>query len=278
MLNRKMKSTYYTMLFFKYIFLCFLTLIFVGPFFWLLSISFRGGGNIYSLSLIPENPTFKNFTETWTTFKLYRPFINSIIVASVTVFMNIMLCSLAAYPLARIEFPGRKIIFFLILSTMMIPFQLYMIPLLLTCRNLGLDNHLLGIILPTSVGAFGIFLIKQYYQTIPGDIEEAAWIDGAGEFTIWWQIMFPLTKPAIATLAIFVFVGNWSSFLWPLVIIDSEELYTLPVAIAKLSGAFIDKTQYLAAGSVIAITPVIIIFLFMQRYFISGISLGAVKG
>jgi len=262
----------------KYIILCFLVVLFVGPFFWLLSIALRGSGNIYSLRLIPENPTLENFTETWKTFRLYRPFANSVIVAAITVLMNIFICSMAAYPLARIQFPGRQLIFFLILSTMMIPFQLFMIPLLLTCRHIGLDNNLLGIILPTSVGAFGIYLIKQYYQTIPKDLEEAAWIDGAGEFSIWWRIMFPLTKPALATLAIFIFVGNWSNFLWPLIIIDDENLYTLPVAIAKLSGAFVDKTQYLAAGSVIAITPVIIIFLFMQRYFISGISLGAVKG
>ena len=262
----------------KYLFLCALVIVFIGPFFWILSIALRGSGNIYSLRLVPEDLTFANFTETWTKFNLQRPFLNSVIVALGVVFLNIFLCSLAAYPLARLEFPGRQFVFFLILSTMMIPFQLYMIPLLLTCRRIGLDNSLLGIILPSSAGAFGIYLIKQYYHTIPRDLEEAARIDGAGELSIWWQIMFPLTRPALATLAIFIFVGNWSSFLWPLIITDREELYTLPVAIAKLSGAFIDKTQYLAAGSVIAIAPVILLFLFVQRYFISGISLGAVKG
>jgi putative chitobiose transport system permease protein len=272
------KSTYYLFLTFKYILLCGLVVIFVGPFFWLLSISLRESGNIYSLRLIPEQATLRNFRETWTIFNLHRPFINSVLVASATVFLNILLCSLAAYPLARLTFPGRQVIFFLILSTMMIPFQLYMIPLLLTCRKIGLDNSLLGIILPSGVGAFGIFMIKQYYHTIPKDLEEAARIDGAGEAGIWWQIMFPLTKPALATLAIFIFVANWSSFLWPLIILDNEELYTLPVAIAKLSGAFIDKTQYLAAGSIIAITPVIIFFLLLQRYFIGGITIGAVKG
>jgi putative chitobiose transport system permease protein len=262
----------------KYILLCALIIVFVGPFFWLVSIALRGSGNIYSLRLIPEKPTFMNFVDTWRKFELWRPFVNSVIVAVASLTLNVFLASLAAYPLARLKFPGRDLVFFLLLSTMMIPFQLYMIPLFLTCLSLGLANNLAGIILPASVGAFGIYLIKQYYHTIPGDLEEAARIDGAGEFAIWWRIMFPLTKPAIATLAIFTFVGNWSSFLWPLIVIDREDLYTLPVAIAKLSGAFIDKTQYLAAGSVIAISPVIILFLFMQRYFISGISLGAVKG
>lgn len=278
MRQRGKSSTYYLFLTIKYIFLCGLVVIFVGPFFWLLSIALRESGNIYSLRLIPEEATLRNFKETWTIFNLHRPFINSVLVGASTVFLNILLCSLAAYPLARLNFPGRQVIFFLILSTMMIPFQLYMIPLLLTCRKIGLDNSLLGIILPSSVGAFGIFMIKQYYQTIPKDLEEAARIDGAGEVGIWWRIMFPLTKPALATLAIFIFVANWSSFLWPLIILDNEELYTLPVAIAKLSGAFIDKTQYLAAGSIIAITPVILFFLLLQRYFIGGITIGAVKG
>jgi len=262
----------------KYLILCLLVVVFVGPFFWLLSVALRESGNIYSLNLIPENPTLKNFSDTWTKFNLYRPFLNSCGVAAATMFLNILLCSLAAYPLARLRFPGRQVIFFLILSTMMIPFQLYMIPLFLFCRRIGLDNNLLGIILPTSVGAFGIFLIKQYYHTIPKDLEEAARIDGAGEFSIWWRIMFPLTKPALATLAIFVFVANWSNFLWPLIIIDDIELYTMPLRIAKLSGEFIEKTQYMAAGAVIAITPVIVVFLILQRYFIRGISLGAVKG
>ncbi|HPB31988.1 MAG TPA: carbohydrate ABC transporter permease [Candidatus Sumerlaeota bacterium] len=262
----------------KYVLLLALMVVFVGPFFWLLSISLRGSGNIYSLRLIPEDPTFRNYTETWKNFGLWRPFVNSVFVAVFTLVLNILFCSMAAYPLARLEFPGRQIIFFLILSTMMIPFQLFMIPLYVICLNLGLSNTLWGIILPASVGAFGIFLIRQYYQTIPRSLEEAARIDGAGEFGIWWRIMFPLTKPAIATLAIFIFVGNWSNFLWPLIIVNDERKFTLPVAIATLSGTFVDKTQYLAAGSIIAITPVIVVFLLMQRYFISGINLGAVKG
>lgn len=266
------------MLALKYILLLALLVIFTGPFFWLLSIALRASGNIYSMKLIPENPTLVNFTETWTKFELGTPFLNSVIVAAITVTMNVFLCSLAAYPLARLNFPGKQVVFFLILATLMIPFQLFMIPLFLTCRALGLVNSLWGIILPGSVGAFGIFLIRQYYKTIPDSLEEAARIDGAGEFSIWWRIMFPLTKPAIATLAIFIFVTNWSSFLWPLIIVENEQKYTMPVAIAKLSGTFIDKTQYMAAGSVIAIAPVIIIFLLMQRYFISGINLGAVKG
>ncbi len=262
----------------KYLFLIALVAVFIGPFLWMFSIALRESGNIYSFRLIPENATLQNFVVTWQAFGLGRSFLNSVIVAAATIFLNVMLSSLAAYPLARMKFPGSQIVFFIILSTLMIPFQLFMIPLFLICLKIGLADTLLGIILPASVGAFGIFLIKQYYHTIPKDLEEAARIDGAGEFSIWWKIMFPLTKPAIAALAIFIFVANWSNFLWPLIIIDTPEKYTLPIAIAKLSGAFIDRTQYIAAGSVIAVLPVIIIFLFVQRHFIGGMTLGAVKG
>ncbi len=262
----------------KYCVLISLVVFFIGPFLWMFSIALRESGNIYTFSIIPDNPTLQNFVETWKVFNLGSAFFNSALVAAVTIFMNVMLASLTAYPLARMKFPGSNLIFLFILSTIMIPFQLYMIPLYLTCVKLGLADTLAGIILPTSVNAFGIFLIKQYYHTIPKDLEEAARIDGAGEFGIWWRIMFPLTTPAIAALALFTFVMNWSNFLWPLIIIDSEEKYTLPISIAKLSGAFIDKTQYIAAGSVIAVLPVIVLFIFVQRYFISGITLGAVKG
>ena len=262
----------------KYILLITLTFLFVGPFFWMLSIALRESGNIYSMRLIPENPTLQNFIDTWNVFGLARAFLNSVLVAIATVGLNILLSSMAAYPLARLKFPGSQVVFYIILSTLMIPFQLYMIPLFITVCKMGLHDRLLAIVLQGSVSAFGIFLIRQYYMTIPNDLEEAARIDGAGEFSIWWRIMFPLTKPAIAALAIFVFVANWSNFLWPLIIIESPEKFTLPLAVAKLSGAFIDKTQYIAAGSVIAVAPIIILFFFLQRFFIGGMTLGAVKG
>lgn len=262
----------------KYVFLLAIATIFVGPFFWMVSIAVRGSGSIYAFQLIPDNPTFQNFIDTWNIFGFGRAFFNSALVAVTTVSLNCFLCSMAAYPLARLDFPGSQVVFFLILSTMMIPFQLYMIPLFLVACNLRLHDSLLAIVLQGSVGAFGIYLIKQHYRSIPRDLEEAARIDGAGEFSIWWKIMFPLTKPAVAALAIFIFVANWSNFLWPLIIIDSPEKFTLPLAVAKLSGAFVDKTQYIAAGSTIAVAPVIVLFFFFQRFFIGGLTLGSVKG
>lgn len=272
------KRTYPLLLGLKYLLLVALSGVFIGPFLWLVSIALRGSGSIYSFEIIPSDATFQNFVETWQIFRLGRPFLNSILVTLAAVGLNLLLSSLAAYPLARLQFPGRTVVFVIILSTLMIPFQLYMIPLLLTCMKLRLFDTLAGVVLPGCVGAFGIFLIKQHYQTIPRDLEEAARIDGAGEFTIWARIMFPLTKPALAALAIFVFVASWSNFLWPLIILQEESKYTLPIAIAKLSGSFVDKTQYIAAGSVIAVLPVIVFFFFLQKHFIGGMTLGAVKG
>jgi putative chitobiose transport system permease protein len=214
----------------------------------------------------------------WQTGGLKRAFLNSVIVAVAVVGLNVVLCSLAAYPLARMEFPGRRAVFLLILSTLMIPFQLYMIPLYLVSLRLQLDDTLTGIILPWSVGAVSIFLLKQYYSTIPKELEEAARIDGCNDLGVWWRIMVPLTQPAIAAMAIFVFVQNWSNFLWPLILLNSQDRYTLPLAVEKLSGAFIDKTQYIAAGSVIAVLPVIIMFFLLQRHFIGGLTVGGVKG
>lgn len=262
----------------RYVLMIGLLIVFVGPFLWLLSISLRGSENVYSFNLIPKDPTLENFVHTWKAFGFARAFANSVFVAVLVVACNILFCSMAAYPLARIKFPGSQFVFFLILSTMMIPFQLNMVPLYLLCLKLRLTDSYLGLVIPGAVGAFGIYLVKQYYQTIPKDLEEAARIDGAGEFGIWWRIMFPLTKPAIAAMAIFVFVANWSSFLWPLIILDDEKKFTLPIAVAKLSGAFVDRTQYIAAGSVIAVLPIIIFFFFLQRYFIGGLTLGSVKG
>jgi len=262
----------------RYVLLVALVLVFIGPFVWMLSISFRQEGNIYALELLPENMTFQYYVEVWTQYNLARAFLNSILVAAGTVISNIVLCSLAAYPLARMRFRGSRLMFLLILCTMMVPFQLYMIPLFLLSLNLSLFDTIPGIIVPLSVGAFGIYLIKQYYQTIPMDLEEAARIDGANEFEIWWRIMFPLTKPAVAAMSIFIFVQSWSNFLWPLIVTDSPERAVLPVAVARLSGDFIDKTQYIAAGSVIAVAPVIVLFFFLQRWFIGGLTLGGVKG
>ncbi len=252
--------------------------VFVGPFLWLFSMAIRPmGADVYELTLFVENPTFGNFVDVWQLYGFERAFLNSVMVVTFIIILNIIICSLAAYPLARIKFPGSQVVFIIILSTLMIPFQIYMIPLFILMRDLNLIDTLTAVVLPFSVGAFGIFLLRQYYMTIPKDLEEAARIDGAGEFNIWWLVMFPLTKPAVAAMAIFVFVAQWSNFLWPLVVLDSREKWTLPIAIEFLSGGMVERTQYIAAGSVIAVFPVIVLFFFLQRYFLGELTLGAVK-
>jgi putative chitobiose transport system permease protein len=197
----------------------------------------------------------------------------------VQVIATVLVASLAAYPLARLDFYGRDIVFLLILATLMMPFQIYLIPLfLLVSRTMGLGNSVAGVVLPFTASVFGIYLIRQFYKTVPRDMEEAARVDGAGELRVWWQIMFPLTKPAVATLTVYTFVGSWSSFLWPLIILQDDRQQTLPVVLAKLTGSFMERQSLFAAGCVIAILPVILFFLLLQRWFLGGMTIGAVKG
>jgi putative chitobiose transport system permease protein len=261
-----------------YVLLIFITVIMIGPFIWLLYLSLRTNGNIYSWPNAVSDFSLSSFTVVWNEYPIATAFKNSILCALGAVTLTVSVASLAAYPLARYDFYGRNIIFLMLLSTLMMPFQLYMIPLFLYVKELGLTNTLLGVFVPFAGSVFGIYLIKQHYASIPRDLEEAARVDGAGEFRLWWSVMFPLTKPAVATLAIFTFVGSWSNFLWPLIVLQDENKQTLPVALATLTGAFVDRISYLAAGSVLAVAPVILFFVIAQRFFLSGVTAGAVKG
>jgi putative chitobiose transport system permease protein len=266
---------------FVYLALIFFAVIFVGPFLWLLSTAVKSPAeNIFSYppQLIPEQFTLNNFTEVWKAIPLGRYFINSIIVAIISIVLNLVFSSLAAYPLARLNFKGKDFFFYLILSTMMIPFQVIMIPIFIICVKLNLTDSYLGVILPTSVSAFGIFLMRQAYMAVPKELEETALIDGAGLFDIWWRIIVPLTRPALATLAIFSFVASWSDFLWPLIILKDTDKYTLPVGISYLAGTFSANWRLIAAGSLISIIPIILLFIFLQRFFIGGATEGSVKG
>ncbi len=264
-----------------YFFLIVFSIIFIGPFLWLLSTAVKSPSeNIFSYppSLIPEHFTLNNFYSVWQAIPLGRYFINSMIVAAISIALNLIFSSLAAYPLARLSFKGRDTIFYLILSTMMIPFQVIMIPIFIICMKLNLTDSYLGVILPTSVSAFGIFLMRQAYMAIPKELEETAIIDGASLFNIWWLVIVPLTRPALVTLAIFSFVASWSDFLWPLIILKDPNKYTLPVGISYLAGTFSANWRLIAAGSLISILPIILLFVFLQRFFIGGSTEGAVKG
>ena len=223
--------------------------------------------------------TTANYYRVWTDVNLPRYFLNSIFVAACVVLIQLVTSSLAAYPLSKMQFKGRDTIFYLILSTLIFPEQLTLIPLYIMAVNyLGFAETLHGLIIPFGANAFGIFLLRQTYQSIPNELIEAARIDGASEFGIWWRILLPLIRPGLATLAIFSFVGSWNSFLWPLLMLQGNEpLFTLPVGLAFLEGAFVGNLRTVAAGIMVATVPIIIVFLIFQRQFIAGLS-GAVKG
>jgi putative chitobiose transport system permease protein len=199
-------------------------------------------------------------------------------VAVLTVVINLVICSLAAYPLARLHFPGREAILGLIIATIMIPFQVVMIPLYILAVNLGLRNTYLGLVLPYLASAFGIFLMRQAFQTVPKELEEAARLDGCSDLGVWWHVMIPATRPALVTLGIFVFIGTWGEFLWPLILLDRPERYTLPLGVAQLASSFSLDWRLVAAGSVLSVLPALLLFVFLQRYIIPTETASGVKG
>lgn len=251
------------------------------PLLWLVSTAFKSGTeNIFEFPprFIPQQPTFSNFVSVWQTNPFGRYFLNSTLVAAVTVVLNLFFCSLAAYPLARLSFRGRELIFSLIVATILIPFQIVMIPLYILTVQLGLTNSYLGVIFPSIASAFGIFLMRQAFQTVPKELEEASRIDGCSELGIWWHVMIPSVRPALATLAIFVFIGSWGDFLWPLLVLNRPEYYTLPLGVARLAGSFSLDWRLIAAGSVIATAPILLFFVVMQRYIVPSEVSSGVKG
>ena len=251
------------------------------PLFWLLGTALKSPTeNIFHSppQLLPSQPTLENFVTVWHSLPFGQYLFNSTLVAILTVSLNLIFCALAAYPLARLSFPGRDWIFIAIVSTIMIPFQIVMIPLYILTVQLGLRNTYLGLILPSLASAFGIFLLRQAFMNVPKEMEEAARMDGCSELGLWWYVMLPTIRPALVTLAMFEFIGSWSDFLWPLIVIQDEALYTLPLGVAKLAGTFSLDWRLIAAGSIISITPVLLLFLFLQKYIVPTETGSGVKG
>lgn len=251
------------------------------PLLWLVSTAFKSPTeNIFQFppQFIPESPTFDNFVRVWQTNPFGRYFFNSTLVAGLTVGLNLLFCALAAYPLARLNFRGQKVLFALIVTTILIPFQIVMIPLYVLTVRLGLQNSYLGLIFPYIASAFGIFLLRQAFQGVPKELEEAARIDGCSDLGIWWHVMIPAVRPALVTLAIFVFIGSWSDFLWPLIVLTDDRYYTLPLGVQRLAGSFSLDWRLIAAGAVISIAPVIAFFIVMQRYVVPTEAGSGVKG
>ena len=233
---------------------------------------------------MPKFPTLDNFKEVLRLVPIVGYVVNSFIVAAFTVVLNLILSAMAAYPLARMEFAGKKIAFFAVLATIMVPFQAIMLPVYIITLKLNLvDSYgiipgFIGMILPFAVNAFGIFLLRQAFLSIPKELEESAVVDGCSSWQIFFKILLPMIKPSLAVLAIFTFIGSWGEFLWPSIVLTNEKLFTLPVGINNLQGAFSANYRLIAAGSMISIVPIVVFFVSLQKYFISGENEGAVKG
>lgn len=248
------------------------------PLLWLLSTALRTGGRVFGFPPpLPWPLGFNNFIGVWETMPIPRFMLNSLLITGIGVGLNLLLCSLAAYPLARMRFPGRNLIFFTLLSTLMLPSHVGLIVNFVTMVRLHLIDTYAAVVLPSAVSVFGIFLLRQQYLSIPQELEDAARIDGASELGIWWRIMLPLIAPGLATLAIFEFVAFWNSFLWPLIVLKSPDKYPLAVGLLYLSGLFAHNTRLIAAGAVIMTAPILVVFFFTQRYFMRGITLGAIR-
>ncbi len=264
-----------------YVLLAAVTAVSITPFLWLVSTAFKSPGeNIFAFPprFIPAEPTFTNFAAVFRTIPLVLYFRNSIVVVAATVTLQVLLSVTAAFPLSRMRFPGKRVIFVATLSTLMIPVQLTMIPNFIFVVDVGLKNNLWGVILPNAVTAFGIFLVRQAMVTVPRSMEEAALIDGAGSLRVLFHILLPMVKPAIAALAIFTFVNMWGDFLWPLLVLDDPDLLTVPLGVQRLQGTFTNDWRLVASGAVLAMIPVIAFFLANQRHFIEGAISSGVKG
>jgi multiple sugar transport system permease protein len=250
------------------------------PFVWMLLSSVKPESEVRSIppTWLPETFTLDNYGELFDRLSFPTYFMNSIIVAVVVTLGNLVFGSMLGYALAKLEFRGKRLVFAVVLGTLMVPGMVTFVPLFVLVSNMGLTNTFPGLILPYLVGPLGVFLMRQYFLGLPDELIQAARVDGAGELRIFWSVMLPLTGPALATLGILTFLSSWNNFLWPLVVAQTEDMYTLPVALA-LYAVGQNATQYglLLAGAVVVVVPVVVLFLAVQRYFVQGIAMTGIK-
>jgi multiple sugar transport system permease protein len=249
------------------------------PLVWMTSASMMHAGEASRLPppFLASDPTLENFRDLFTRLSLGRALASSLLVASIATLGVLFLNSMAGYAFAKLRFRGRDRIFATLMAALVIPAPVAMLPLFLMLRAVGLVNTYAAAALPAVAGIIGIFLIRQFARSIPDDLIDAARLDGAGEFRIYWKIVLPLLRPALATLAIVTFLATWNDFVWPLVVLTDESKYTLPVALASLVGEHSADTELMMAGAVVTVLPVLALFLLLQRYYIEGITLGGVK-
>ena len=252
----------------------------VMPFLWMVISSFKPEREVRAVppTWWPETITLDNYDRLFTQLDFPTYFMNSVIVALAVTIGNMVFCSMLGYALAKLDFPGKRALFLIVLGTLMVPGAVTFVPLFVMTTKMGLANTLTGMILPFLAGPFGVFLMRQYILTLPDELIQAARIDGAGELRIFASVILPLCGPALATLGILTFLGSWNNFLWPLVVAQTEDKYTLPVALA-LYAVGQNATQYglLLAGSVVVVIPVLALFLLLQRYIMQGIAMTGIK-
>jgi multiple sugar transport system permease protein len=262
----------------RYLALGAVLVVMVFPLVWMFRVSFmEAGSSIDFKAIVASGWTLVNFGDLFSRANLGRALFNSVLVGGLVTLGNIVFCFMVAYALARYRYLANKLLFASVLLVLMIPMHIVIIPLYLLCLKAGLYDSYWALILPWLVNPIGIFLVKQYIESIPPSMEEAARMDGAGEFRIVFGIVMPLCKPALAVLAIQVFFTNWNSFLFPFILTSSDSLRTLPVALALYQGHQAIDWQHLMAGSTVAVLPVLILFLFVQKQLVSGITAGAIK-
>ncbi len=255
----------------------FLTLL---PFLWMLSTSLKSEGTvfIYPPQWIPSPIVWQNYLDAWTVLPMGQAYVNSLKISVIVTASSVLTASLAGYTFAKLTFPGKNFLFILLLATMMIPGQVTLVPTYILYSYIGwIDTHLPLIVPPALGGAFGVFLMRQYYMTIPSDLEDAAKIDGCNPWRTYWHIMLPLSGPPASALAIFTFMGSWNDFLGPLVFLNTQEQFTVPLMVASFQGLYTSNWSLLMAAAAVALIPVLIIYIAAQRYFIQGITLTGMK-
>jgi multiple sugar transport system permease protein len=257
-----------------------LALLTVAPFAWMVLTSFKPLGEILTAppTWWPEDFTFSNYQDAFSAAPFGRFYANSLFVAVAVTVGQLITCSLAAYAFARMQFKGRDILFYLFLGTMMVPAHVTMIPSFMILHWLGWIDTYAALIVPGLASAFGTFLLRQFFLTIPKELEEAAFIDGCSRFGVLWRIILPLSKPALATLAIFTFMAVFNDFIWALIVLNTQEMYTVQLGLAIFRDRYSVEWGSLMAGSVVATLPILVVFFFAQKYFIQGITLSGLKG
>lgn len=254
-------------------------LITVLPFVWMVAASLMRSGEAsqFPPHFWPEQPTLQQYVQLFERLRMGRYFLNSVILSASVTLVSLLVNAMAAFAFAKFSFRGKKPLFTFLLSTLFIPGQVTMLPVFLILKNMGLLNSYFGIILPGMASIFGIFLIRQYLLQLPDSLIEAARIDGASDFRIFLLIILPLAKPILVPLALFTFMGTWNDFLWPLIVLNRQDKYTLPVALANLMSEHAPDPELMMAGAVITLLPIVVLFLLLQKYYIQGIFMGGIK-